>query len=106
MRTRRVKNGEEIIFFALLQIQMLCVFISSLIFSAFVAVLNIVEHFMHMIDKHGRGELADAENLGVSDFQGPWKAGDHYYRLDGKTPKQLRHAMIKKFNDPTNIKTK
>lgn len=39
---------------------------------------------------------------GLEKFRGPWKLGSDYYRLDGKTPKSLRHQMIKQFNDPTN----
>lgn len=39
-------------------------------------------------------------------FRGPWKIGKDYYRLDGKTPKSIRHEMITHFNDPTKEQTR
>lgn len=78
------------------------IFIFSLIFSAFVAVLNVVEHFMQEI--HKQGELA--QQYGFGKFQGPWMLGHDYYRLDGKTPKSIRHSMITKFNNPNNTRTR
>lgn len=39
-------------------------------------------------------------------MRGPWKVGLDYYRLDGKTAKSVRHEMIKRFNDPTNTRTR
>lgn len=74
----------------------------SLIFSAFVAVLNVVEHFMMEIHKNS----TYAHDMGLDRYQGPWEHGEHYYRLDGKTPKTIRHQMITRFNDPSNIQTK
>lgn len=44
--------------------------------------------------------------LGLESFRGPWKLGEDYYRLDGKTPKSVRHTMITRFNDPNNRRTK
>lgn len=31
-----------------------------------------------------------------------WISGQDYYRLDGKTPKNIRHEMIKRFNSEAN----
>lgn len=31
-----------------------------------------------------------------------WHLGKDYYRLDGKTPKSIRHAMINEFNNQLN----
>lgn len=31
-----------------------------------------------------------------------WENGKDYYRLDGKTPKSIRHAMINEFNNVIN----
>lgn len=73
-----------------------------LIFSAFVAVLDVVEFFMkkiHLKDKNCR-------EAGLERFHGPWVLGQDYYRLDGKTSKSLRHAMITQFNSPTNHTTR
>lgn len=39
---------------------------------------------------------------GMDNFRGPWKLGHDYYRLDGKTPKSIRHQMITNFNSPSN----
>ncbi|CAD7079720.1 unnamed protein product [Hermetia illucens] len=67
-----------------------------LIFSAFVAVLDCVEYFMHEISNQGE----DAAQYGLTKYRGPWESGKDYYRLDGKTPKNIRHEMIRRFNDP------
>lgn len=75
-----------------------------LIFSAFVAVLNVVEHFMNKI--HNRENETMADVYGYSTFKGPWEPGKDYYRLDGKTQKNIRHRMITSFNDPSNKRTK
>ncbi|XP_055542367.1 transcriptional regulator ATRX-like isoform X2 [Wyeomyia smithii] len=75
-----------------------------LIFSAFVAVLNVVEHFMAKIHNQGKDPAADV--YGYSAFKGPWEPGIDYYRLDGKTQKTIRHRMITSFNDPSNKRTK
>ncbi|XP_075150194.1 uncharacterized protein LOC142224305 isoform X2 [Haematobia irritans] len=69
-----------------------------LIFSAFVAVLNVVEYFFRKItdnDETIRKEL---------NINNPtkWELGHDYYRLDGKTPKSMRHAMINEFNNVLN----
>ncbi|XP_053690658.1 transcriptional regulator ATRX-like [Sabethes cyaneus] len=75
-----------------------------LIFSAFVAVLNVVEHFMAKIHNQEKDPAADV--YGYSAFKGPWEPGIDYYRLDGKTQKTIRHRMITSFNDPSNKRTK
>ncbi|XP_058819845.1 uncharacterized protein LOC131682415 [Topomyia yanbarensis] len=75
-----------------------------LIFSAFVAVLNVVEHFMAKIHTQQKDPAADV--YGYSAFKGPWEPGIDYYRLDGKTQKTIRHKMITSFNDPSNKRTK
>ncbi|XP_055385953.1 transcriptional regulator ATRX-like [Condylostylus longicornis] len=70
-----------------------------LIFSAFVAVLNVVEYYMNLINEK---KAETAKELGIERFKGPWVNGKDYYRLDGKTQKTLRHEMVKRFNDPAN----
>ncbi|XP_058168634.1 uncharacterized protein LOC131283087 [Anopheles ziemanni] len=76
-----------------------------LIFSAFVAVLNVVEHFMAKIHQQA-SDPQQSEAFAYSVFKGPWEAGKDYYRLDGKTHKTYRHKMITSFNDPRNTRTK
>lgn len=73
-----------------------------LVFSAFCAVLNVVEFFMRKINERGGAALG----LGLERFRGPWVVGYDYYRLDGRTQKTVRHAMITKFNDPNNKRTR
>ncbi|XP_055599465.1 transcriptional regulator ATRX-like isoform X2 [Uranotaenia lowii] len=75
-----------------------------LIFSAFVAVLNVVEHFMAKIHTKENDPMTDA--YGYNTYKGPWEPGKDYYRLDGKTQKNIRHKMITSFNDPSNKRTK
>lgn len=73
------------------------------IFSSFVEVLNVVEFFMDQINqqqKHGN------MRAGLENFKGPWIKNEDYYRLDGSTPKDRRHSMIRNFNDVNNKRTK
>lgn len=75
-----------------------------LIFSAFVAVLDVVEFFMREITR--QTQEGTATSSGLENFRGTWKLGDDYYRLDGKTPKSMRHQMITNFNDPKNARAR
>ncbi|XP_058453688.1 transcriptional regulator ATRX-like [Malaya genurostris] len=75
-----------------------------LIFSGFVMVLNMVEHFMRKIDE--QNDNAKAHLYGLSRFRGPWRPGMDYYRIDGGTAKSIRHEMVTKFNDPKNHVTR
>lgn len=74
-----------------------------LIFSAFVAVLDVVEYFMKQIQEKEE-DLSGKRYPGLETYEGPWVLGKDYYRLDGKTPKSYRHTMIKNFNE--NSKTR
>ncbi|KAJ6649538.1 Transcriptional regulator ATRX like, partial [Pseudolycoriella hygida] len=71
-----------------------------LIFSAFVAVLDVVEYFMQQI--HHNFPFDNKNEFGLDNFRGPWERNVDYYRLDGKTSKNIRHAMIQNFNNPNN----
>lgn len=91
----------------------------SLIFSSFVMVLDVVEYFMSQINEIGINrkigafafcEFSDIRYIynfvtdpGMESFRGPWKVGQDYYRLDGRTPKIIRHQMITNFNSPSNM---
>lgn len=89
-----------------------------LIFSAFVAVLDVVEFFMKLITEQNKERRANlSQNLndssnrnpsyaGLEKFHGLWEFGHDYYRLDGKTPKNRRHEMITNFNNPKNLRTR
>lgn len=75
-----------------------------LIFSAFVAVLDVVEFFMNAITKQNK---TNVPLPGLERFHKQhWEYGTHYYRLDGKTPKNRRHEMITNFNGPHNQQTR
>lgn len=75
-----------------------------LIFSGFVMVLNMVEHFMKMIDEQGKNPKSQL--FGFNKFRGPWRPGMDFYRIDGGTSKSTRHEMVTKFNDPKNRVTR
>lgn len=70
-----------------------------LIFSAFVAVLDVVEFFMGQINQQAK---SGQPKPGLETYHGPWEFAKDYYRLDGKTPKNCRHDMITNFNNPKN----
>lgn len=75
-----------------------------LIFSAFVAVLDVVEFFMNKISEQNKTTVPQK---GLERFHKQrWEFGSDFYRLDGKTPKNRRHEMITGFNDPSNQRTR
>lgn len=75
-----------------------------LIFSAFVAVLDVVEFFMNKISEQNKTTVPQQ---GLERFHKQrWEFGSDFYRLDGKTPKNRRHEMITGFNDPSNQRTR
>ncbi|XP_055542368.1 transcriptional regulator ATRX homolog [Wyeomyia smithii] len=75
-----------------------------LIFSGFVMVLNMVEHFMKKIDEQATNPKAALH--GLTNFRGPWRPEIDYYRIDGGTAKSTRHEMVTKFNDLNNRVTR
>lgn len=50
--------------------------------------------------------VSSIQDSGFERFKGPWMPNKDYYRLDGKTSKSIRHALIKQFNDPKNTRTR
>ncbi|XP_017857412.1 PREDICTED: transcriptional regulator ATRX homolog isoform X1 [Drosophila arizonae] len=73
-----------------------------LIFSAFVAVLNVVEYFFKKITESDTEILQHIHIPSSYKVSNTWINGQDYYRLDGKTPKNIRHEMIKRFNSEAN----
>lgn len=75
-----------------------------LIFSAFVAVLNIVEFFMKRITEQNDSpeNQANANKLGYARYNTKWQPGLDYVRIDGKTSKFVRQDMINQFNKENN----
>lgn len=68
-----------------------------LIFSSFVAVLDIIERFMKAI--HNQANNPNAALYGLDKYQTTWELGKDYYRLDGSTPRNVRSEMINAFNN-------
>ncbi|XP_050319322.1 transcriptional regulator ATRX-like [Bactrocera neohumeralis] len=73
-----------------------------LIFSAFVAVLNVVEYFFKKMNDKDRDTLNELKMSQGYQVKNTWILGKDYYRLDGKTPKLIRHEMIEQFNSISN----
>lgn len=73
-----------------------------LVFSAFVAVLNVVEEFMRKIHNHRNNP--NSLKYGYSRFERNWVEGLDYYRLDGSTKRDARQQMIERFNDKKNTR--
>ncbi|KAL5279658.1 ATRX.2 family protein [Megaselia abdita] len=71
-----------------------------LIFSAFVAVLNVVEHFLRKVNEKDPRIIQHLPNN--ERVRNTWVNGKDFYRLDGKTPKSIRHELIKNFNNAQN----
>ncbi|XP_067621446.1 transcriptional regulator ATRX-like isoform X2 [Eurosta solidaginis] len=73
-----------------------------LIFSAFVAVLNVVEYFFKKMNDKDADTLNELKMSQGYQVKNTWILGKDYYRLDGKTPKLIRHEMIEQFNCMAN----
>ncbi|XP_014089713.3 transcriptional regulator ATRX [Bactrocera oleae] len=73
-----------------------------LIFSAFVAVLNVVEYFFKKMNDKDPDTLNELKMSQGYQVKNTWILGKDYYRLDGKTPKLIRHEMIEQFNSMSN----
>lgn len=71
-----------------------------LVFSAFVAVLNVVEGFMKKIGAQNPND----KKYGYDEFNANWEFGKDYLRLDGSTKQAYRHKMIQKFNDTNDTR--
>lgn len=67
-----------------------------LVFTAFVAVLDVIEEFMHEI--HNQDDNPKAMLYGYDQYRTTWQQGRDYLRLDGSTPRDVRHTMINTFN--------
>ncbi|XP_070500734.1 transcriptional regulator ATRX homolog isoform X2 [Chironomus tepperi] len=68
-----------------------------LIFSSFVAVLDIIEGFMKAI--HNQETNPNAKLYGLDKYKTTWELGKDYFRLDGSTPRNVRQEMINAFNN-------
>lgn len=73
-----------------------------LIFSNFVAVLNIVEELMDLIHRYTLNPTEEGKKYGYHLFQSSWVKNRDFIRLDGSTKREDRQRMIKAFNDESN----
>lgn len=71
-----------------------------LVFTAFVAVLDVIEQFMKEINNQDSNPKAML--YGYDQYRTTWVEGKDYLRLDGKTPREYRHKMINEFNRTEN----
>lgn len=69
-----------------------------LIFSSFVAVLDIIERFMKAIHNQDLNPV-EAKLYGLDKYRSTWELGKDYFRLDGSTPRNVRSEMINTFNN-------
>lgn len=70
-----------------------------LVFSQSLFSLDVIEHFLHMIDENTQNPNPDAK---LGGFTGSWALGLDYFRLDGSTNIEARNASCKAFNREDN----
>jgi transcriptional regulator ATRX len=77
-----------------------------LIFSSFVAVLNIVEEFMKKINEcYNRFEPTETDlRYNFHQYKTRYEKNHDYIRLDGSTKRWDRQQMIARFNDESNTR--
>ncbi|XP_055915443.1 transcriptional regulator ATRX homolog isoform X2 [Eupeodes corollae] len=74
-----------------------------LVFSQSLQSLDVIEHFLSLIDKKTRGQEVEAD---VADFKGFWQPGADYFRLDGSRTVENRESMCKSFNNVANLRAR
>lgn len=73
------------------------------VFSQSLFSLDLIEHFLQLIDENTRKPNPNAM---LGGFKGEWKKGTDYFRLDGKTTTHNRHTYCKEFNREENVKAR
>lgn len=74
-----------------------------LVFSQSLFSLDVIEHFLGMIDENTRNPNPDAELAGLT---GNWTPGLDYFRLDGSTNIENRNNACNNFNRESNTKAR
>lgn len=83
-----------------------------LVFSQSLYSLDVIEHFLNLIDERTQQAAAaktPEEKLpidGTAKFSGSWALGLDYFRLDGSTPVEQRNAACKSFNHASNTRAR
>lgn len=70
-----------------------------LVFSQSLFSLDVIEHFLAMIDENTQNPNAEAK---LGGFSGSWTRGVDYFRLDGSTNIETRNANCNNFNSDEN----
>lgn len=74
-----------------------------LVFSQSLFSLDVIEHFLAMIDDNTQNPNPEMKLAG---FTGSWAAGLDYFRLDGSTPIEARNAACIEFNREENTRAR
>lgn len=74
-----------------------------LVFSQSLFSLDVIEHFLSMIDENTQNPNPE---LKLSGFSGSWSPGLDYFRLDGSTPIEMRNAACNEFNREENTRAR
>lgn len=70
-----------------------------LVFSQSLFSLDVIEHFLSMIDENTQNPNPDNKLAG---FTGSWSRGLDYFRLDGSTNIETRNTNCSNFNSEEN----
>lgn len=74
-----------------------------LVFSQSLQSLDVIEHFLSMIDQKTQGDDIDGN---IGEFRGSWQPNVDYFRLDGSRSVDNRESMCKIFNDKSNLRAR
>lgn len=74
-----------------------------LVFSQSLYSLDVIEHFMNLIDENTRNPKPDAR---LGGYTGSWTLGLDYFRLDGSTNIENRNLACKQFNAESNTRAR
>lgn len=74
-----------------------------LVFSQSLYTLDVIEHFLELIDDNTQNPNENAKLCG---FKGSWARGLDYYRLDGKMAVAQRENACRSFNSSQNSRAR
>lgn len=74
-----------------------------LVFSQSLFSLDVIEHFLSMIDENTQNQHQEAK---LGSYTGSWARGLDYFRLDGSTPIESRNASCNAFNHEDNTRAR
>lgn len=74
-----------------------------LVFSQSLYSLDVIEHFMNLMDENTRNPDPDAK---LGGYTGSWTQGLDYFRLDGSTSIENRNLACQSFNAESNTRAR